>query len=161
LDDPAWIEIDHETDPAPMLGEMFDGQTQATWASWSKREPLSGAWEEFFGQRVAECFVVDAKVLDINARLRHTRAAARFKRVDRPVRVTFRHPAAHWTTAQPLVLKKSETRQIFIRLNLFTRVPRKVFGVVQPERTARFRIEMPRHNFANPSVQFFSIFSHR
>src|SRR6185436_3755305 len=37
LNDPAWIEIDEETDPATMLREMFDCQTQTTRTSWSKR----------------------------------------------------------------------------------------------------------------------------
>jgi hypothetical protein len=38
-------------------------------------------------------------------------------------------------------------------LNLFAWIPRKVFGVVQPEGTTSFRIEMPRDNFARRLIQ--------
>src|ERR1044072_4989251 len=99
---------------------MLDRKTQTTRTGWAKRKPVSAAWKKFFGQRVAECFVVDTKVVNINTRLRHARAAAGLKRVDRPAGVTFRHPATHWTTAQPLVLKEPKTRKVVVRLNLFT-----------------------------------------
>src|SRR6185369_14812854 len=99
---------------------MLDRQTQTTRTGWSKRKPVSAAREELFGQSVAERFVVDAEVVDINTRLRHARAAAGLKRVDRPIGVTFRHPATHWTTTQPFVLKKTETRKVGVSLNLFT-----------------------------------------
>src|SRR6185503_21316053 len=79
LDDPARIEIDHKTDPAAMLRQVLDCQTQSTRAGWSKREPVSAAREELFRESVAERFVVDAKVVNINTRLRHARAAAGFK----------------------------------------------------------------------------------
>src|SRR6185437_16177988 len=130
----------------------LDRQSQTTRTSWTKRQPVSAAREELFRQRVAERFVIDAKVVDIDTRLRHARAATRFKRVDRSVGVTFRHPATHWSTTQPLVLKKSETRQVVVSLNLFAWIPRQVFGVVEPERTAGFRIKMPGDNFTDPGV---------
>src|ERR1700752_3927710 len=34
--DPAWIEVHHEADAAAMLGQVFDRETQATRACWSK-----------------------------------------------------------------------------------------------------------------------------
>src|SRR6185369_17111286 len=156
----ARIEIDEETDPATMLRQMLDRQTQTTRTGWSKRKPVSAAREEFFGQRVAERFVVDTKVVNIDTRLRHARAAAGFKRVDRPIGVTFRHPTPHWTTTQPLVLKKSKTRQVVVGVNFFAWIPRQIFRVVQPEGTTGFRIEMPRDNFTDPGVEFFVIFNH-
>ncbi len=36
LDHPTRIEIDHETDPAAMLSQVLDRETQPTWTSWSK-----------------------------------------------------------------------------------------------------------------------------
>src|SRR5215213_267746 len=113
-----------------MLREMFDCQTQTTRRGWPKRQPVSATWKEFSGQCVTERFVVDAKVVDIDARLRHARAAACFKRVDRSLGVTLRHPTTHRTTAQPLILKKTETRQVVVSLNLLAWIPREVFGVV-------------------------------
>ena len=35
LDDPARIKINHETDSAAILRQMFDGEPQATWPGWS------------------------------------------------------------------------------------------------------------------------------
>src|SRR6185503_3482305 len=35
LDNPARIKIDHETDAAAMLSQVFDCETQTTWTSWS------------------------------------------------------------------------------------------------------------------------------
>src|SRR4029079_14262485 len=129
LNDPARIEVDHQTDPAATFREMLDRETQATWSSWTKRKPIGSFRKELFRQRVAKRFVVEAEVFDIYARLRHARAAAGFKRVNRTIRVTLRHPATHWTTAQPLVLEKTEARKVVVSLNFFKRIPGKIFGV--------------------------------
>src|ERR1051326_5018408 len=152
LDDPARIEIDHETDTATMLRQVLDRETQPTWTSWPERQPVRTFRKELFRQRVAKRFVVETEVFDIDTRLRHTRAAAGLERVDRSIRVTFRHPATHWATAQPLVLEKTETRKILVSLDLLAWIPREILREVEPERATGFRIEMPRNNFPNPRV---------
>src|SRR6478672_11247579 len=138
-----------------MLREMLDCQAQTTWPGWTKRQPIRTMREKLFRQRVAERLVIDAEVVDVDARLRHARAAAGFKCVNRTIGITLRHPTPHWPTTQPLVLKKTEAREVVVTLDLCARIPRQVTGEVEPERTTGFRVEMPLDNFAHPGIERF------
>src|SRR5262245_1952248 len=82
LDHPPRVEIHAETDAAAMLGEVLDGEPQPPWTARPHHDPIGTLGKRAVGQLFAESFVVNAEVVDVDARLRHTRAAARLKRVD-------------------------------------------------------------------------------
>src|SRR3954468_19060007 len=75
LNDPTRIEINHEADAAAVLRQVFHGQAERAGAGWTKRQPIRIAWKELLGKRIAESLVIDAKVIDADARLGHTGAA--------------------------------------------------------------------------------------
>ena len=116
LDHPARIEIDHEADAAAMLREMFDGEPQPARAARADHQPVSALRKLVVRQRLAEQLVVDAEVVDVDARLRHAGAAAGLERVDRLVLVGARHPAPHRAAAQPLVLERAELVEVLVAL---------------------------------------------
>ncbi len=94
LDHPARIEIDHEADAAAMLREMFDGQPQAARSARADHQPVGALRKLVVRQRLAVVLVVDAEVVDVDARLRHAGAAAGLERVDRLVLVGAAAPSA-------------------------------------------------------------------
>src|SRR6266568_1449000 len=110
LYDPTRIQIHHKANAAPILGQVFDSQTQTPRPGWPKRQPISARRKKLVGQVGAEGFVVEAKVLDVDSGLRHTSTPTRLESIDWPAGITFWHPATHRTSAQPLVLKEAETR---------------------------------------------------
>ena len=112
LDHPARVEVDHEADAAAVLREVLDGQAQPARAGGPERQPVGALREGVVGQRVAEHLVVDAEVVDVDARLGHAGAAAGLEDVDGPARVALRHPAAHRAAAQPLVLEGAELVEV-------------------------------------------------
>ena len=99
LNDPARIEINHETNTATILGQVFYGQAQTARTGWTQRQPVGAMRKKLFGQGIAERFIINAKIVDADPRLRHTSAAPSFERVDRPARISPRHPPAYITTA--------------------------------------------------------------
>src|SRR2546423_8316207 len=101
LNHPTRIEIDHKTNTATILSQVFYGQAQTTRTGWTQRQPIGGMRKKLFGQGSAERFVVDAKVVDTNPRLRHTSAASGFESVNGPACIRLRHPTAYITTAKP------------------------------------------------------------
>ena len=82
LDDPARVEVGHEADPAAMLGEMLDRQSEAAGTAGADHDPVGAAGECVVGQLVAEGFVVDAEVVDTDARFGDAGAAAGFEDAD-------------------------------------------------------------------------------
>ena len=71
-----------------MLREMLDREAQPARPARPDVQPVGSLREELVGQRVAEVLVVDAEVVDVDARLRHAGAAAGFEGVDRRGRQT-------------------------------------------------------------------------
>jgi hypothetical protein len=104
-------------------------------------------------QRGAEGFVVDAEIVDRDARLGHAGAAAGLEDVDGPAGVGFGHPAANGPAAQPLVLEEAEAVQVVVAADFGARIPVELGGEVQPEGAAGFGIEVPLDDFARPGVQ--------
>src|SRR5262245_57290075 len=111
LDDPPWIEIDHETDATANLRQMLDRQAQPPRTAGPDHEPVRAFRKRVVGQRLAEIRVVDAKVFVRDARLRNARAATRLEHVDWLVGVGLGYPAADGTAPQPLVFEGAELAQ--------------------------------------------------
>jgi hypothetical protein len=152
LDDPAWIEIHHEADAAAVLCQVLDGQPEAARTARADHQPVRSAREKLIRQRGAKGFVIGTEVVDTDARFGNAGRAARFECKDGLVGVGARHPAAHGTAAQPLVLKKAEAVEVVVPAYLAPGVPVEAFGIIQPKRAAGGGIEMPRDNFAHPCV---------
>ena len=155
-DDPARIKIDHEADAFAILGQMLNRQPQSPRTRGTERQPIGAARKELFRQGFTKGFVIQSEVLDVDPGFWNSRAATGFESVDGLAGKALRHPATHRATTQPFVLKWSQAREIIISLNFFTRVPAKSFGVVQPERTTRGRIEVPLNNLTDPGVEGFA-----
>ena len=64
LDDPARIEVDAEADAAAVLGQMLDGQPQASRPRGPKHQPIRPMREILLGQRVAEKRIVGPEIFD-------------------------------------------------------------------------------------------------
>ena len=152
-DHPARIQVHTERNPAPHLGQVFDGQAQPPRSGGAQHQPVGAAREALFAERLAEHGIVDAEVVHVDPRLGNARAAAGLEDVDRPVGVGPRDPAPHRPAPQPLVLKRRKPRQIVEAVNFPARVPSQLPGVVQPERRAGLGIEMPSHHGPDPLIQ--------
>ncbi len=153
LDHPARVQVHAETDSAAVLAEVLDGQSQAARAAGADRDPVGAFGKRVVWQRLAEVLVVDPEVVDVDARLGHTRAAAGFEDVHGLARVAFRHPLTHGASAQPFVFESAELVQVGVGVDILAGVPACPGGPVEPERTPGGRVEMPLNHFAHPGVQ--------
>src|ERR1044071_8119544 len=104
-------------------------------------------------KRFAERFIIQAKVINAYSRFGNACAAASLEDIDGAVCVSFRHPSANRASAQPLVLKESEAREVVIPLDLVARVPIEVLRIVEPERASRCRVKVPLNDFAHPRIE--------
>ena len=153
FDDPARIEIGHEADAAAELREVLDGQAEAARAAGAEHQPVGAGRKSIVGQGGAEGFVIDAEVVNGDAGLRHTGAAAGFENVDGAVGVGFGHPAAYGSAAQPLILEEAEAVEVVIAADFGAGIPIELGGIVEPEGAAGFGIEMPLDHLACPGVE--------
>ena len=153
LDHPARVEIETKTDAAANLRQMLHSEAQAPGAAGPDHDPIGAAREKLVGKSVRKLLVIDAEVLVVDPRFRHTRAAARFKCADRLAGVGLRHPASHRPASQPLILEKPKTIEIVIRLYLAARIEIERLGALEPERGAGLRIKVPLDDFTSPGVE--------
>jgi hypothetical protein len=153
LDDPARVQVHAETDAAAMLAQVLDRQPQAPRSRRSEHQPVSSPRKVLVGERAAEDFVVDPEVLDADARLRRACRAAGLEHEDRFARQRFGDPPLHRTAAQPVVLERREAPEIGEAVDLAARIPAQFRRVIEPERGARCRIEMPRDHLTYPCVE--------
>ncbi len=84
-DHPPRIEVHAESDAAPHLGQVLDGQPQPSRAGRAEHQPVGPAGEALVAERLAEHRVIDAKIVDVDAALGDARAPAGLEDVDRPV----------------------------------------------------------------------------
>ena len=116
-------------------------------------QPVGALGEELLGQRVAEGLVVDAEVVDVDARLRHAGRAAGLEDRDRPAP---RSPSAPSAARG----RRAATRPRRSRTCRGRRSPsrpgagRSPPASPSPARTAcRWGVEVPGHDLAHPGVE--------
>ena len=86
-------------------------------------------------------------------RFRNARAAAGFEHVNRLAGVRFRDPPADRPTAQPFVLEESEPGEVVVAVDVGQGIEVELPGALEPERTARRRIEMPFDDLAYVRIE--------
>src|SRR5688572_13434457 len=101
----------------------------------------------------AEDLVVDPEVLAVDACLRNTGRATGLEHEDRLSCDPLGHPPLHRTTAKPFVLEEIELLQVLEARDALPRIPIELLRVIEPERAAGCRIEMPRDDLAHPRVE--------
>src|SRR5262249_1409509 len=80
LDDPPGVQIHTEADAAPVLTQVLDREPEPSRPGWTKHQPICALWKKLFGQRLAEHFVVNAKVFKLEPALWNPGCAAGLKR---------------------------------------------------------------------------------
>ena len=153
LDHPARIEIDAKVDAAAMLGEMLDGEAKPTWSARPDLEPVASFRKVLIGQVATEDLVVDAEIVDVDARLRDARAAAGFESADWLVAVRARDPPTDRAPAQPFILERAELVEVLVGVNVAARIPLRLRRPFEPERTAGFGAEVPLYQLAHPDIE--------
>ena len=156
LDDPAWIEIDTETDAAAVLAQVLHCQSQAPRTGWAEHEPVGAFGEILVRQRLAEKLVVDAKIIRDHAAFRNARRTTGLENIDRLVLERLRHPAANGAAAQPFVLEQAEKLQVGEPVNVLERVEGERLRSLQPERGSGVRVKMPANDITHVSVEPFA-----
>ncbi len=118
-------------------------------------QPVGALRESVVGQRVAEQLVVDAEVVDVDARLRHAGAAAGLERVDRPVlRRPFGTQRRTGAAAQPLVLERAELVEVVVAPGSPCADPSRPCSAQSSQNgAAGRRVEVPVHQLADPRVE--------
>src|SRR5690606_5057527 len=66
------------------------------------------------------------------------------------------HPAADWSSAEPLVFKRLELFQIFKRTDVFQWVELELRLLFQPERTSRRLVKVPSHCLDGMAIERFA-----
>tara|TARA_B110000014_G_scaffold257782_1_gene242881 strand:- start:330 stop:914 length:585 start_codon:yes stop_codon:yes gene_type:complete len=153
LDDPPRVHVEAEGDASSVLGKVLYGQAEPPWACGPKGDPIRTGRETLIRERLAEKFVIDPEIFTGNSALGKARAPACLEDVDGLSSKALRNPPLDRTAAQPFVLKRIESRQVSEAPNLFTGIPWKIFGVIEPEGGARLGAEVPIDNLANPGVK--------
>ena len=153
LVDPARIEIDVEARAATVLRQVLDRQAQAARPGRSEHQPVGAARKRLVGEPVAEDLVVGLKVADIDPALRHAGRASGLEDVERLAFEPLRHPAADRPAAQPFIPEVTEFFQIVVTADRLARIEVESRSVVEPERRAAGRIEVPAHGLAHVRVE--------
>ena len=153
LDHPSGIQIDTETDPATVLGQMLDRKAQPSRAGRSEHQPVRAFREVLIGQGLAEQLVVDPEVLARHPRLGDARRAARLEHKNRLPGKAFGNPAPDGTAAQPFVLELTEAPQVDKAGDLPPGIPPRLPGELQPEGTAGLGVEVPLDDLSDPRVE--------
>src|SRR4029079_9133658 len=128
---------------------MLDGDPQPAGTAWSEHQPVAVLRKPVLRQRLAEQFVVDPKIVDIDSGFRQDRRPAGLEYEDWLVGVRLRNPAANRTAAKPLVLKQAELVEIAEPAHLFQWVERELLRALEPEKTSGRRVEVPLDDLAH------------
>src|SRR5262249_48780090 len=112
-----------EADAAPVLTQVLDREPEPSRPGWTKHQPICALWKKLFGQRLAEHFVVNAKVFKLEPALWNPGCAAGLKREHGFARQSLWEPPTNGTAAQPFVLKRRKSSKVIERLDLASRVP--------------------------------------
>src|ERR1700682_3329684 len=95
------------------------------------------------GQRLAENLVVDPKILEADARLRRAGRSAGLEHEHRFSGEALGNPSLDGAAGQPFILQFGESLKVVDPPDLAPRIPAELRRVLEPERTARRRIEVP------------------
>jgi len=153
FDDPPWIHVEAEGDASSMLGKVLYGQAEAPRACGPKRDPIRAGREALIRECLAEQFVIDPEIFTGNPALGEARTPACLEDIDRFSSKALRNPSLNRPAPQPFVFKRIESRQVREAPNLFTGIPGKIIGVIEPEGGARLGAEVPIDNLADPGVK--------
>ena len=151
LDDPAWIEIDAETDPAAILRQVLDRQAQPPRSGRTEHQPVGAFREVLVGQRRAEQLVVGAEIVAGDARLRRAGRAAGLEDEHRLAGQASRDPALHRSAAQPLVLERPQTFQVAEPLDLGPADPTRASSRSRARTGSRWRGRNARRPLRGPA----------
>src|SRR5262249_29474328 len=153
LDHPARIKVDAKANAAAILAKVFDSKTQPARPRWSKHQPVSTPRKIFIRQRVAEHFIVDAKVFDLEPALGDAGRPSGFEGENWLALESLRQPASDGAAAQPLIFERRKLSKVAKRVDLFSRIPTELRCEVEPERTSGLGVEMPGDDLAHVSVE--------
>src|SRR5262249_37281213 len=148
-------EVHTEANPPAVLTQMLDGQPQPARTRRSEHEPVGALRKKLFGERLAEHFIVGAKVFDLEAALRHAGRAAGLEGEDRLALQSLRQPAPDRPAAQPFIFKRRELPEVLEGGDLPSRLPTLPGGEIQPEGAARRGVEMPLHDLAHMGIELY------
>ncbi len=147
------VQIDEVAGTAAVVGQMLNGEAEATRAGGADHDPRVAGREVLVGELVAEFFVIDAEVVPADALLRHAGGATGFEDVKGLACEGLRHPDLGLEVAQPFVLEVREVGDdVVVAVDLAAGI--EVFlRPIQPERAAGFRREVPVDDFADLVVE--------
>src|SRR5262249_57178281 len=125
-----------KTNTAAVLTQVLDRQPQPARPRRPEHQPVGAQRKILFGESLAEHFVVNAKVFDLQAALRNAGRPAGFEGEERLALQPLRQPAPNRPPAQPFVLERRELPEIFEAGDLRSRIPSEFGREIQPERAA-------------------------
>ena len=136
-----------------MLRQVLDGEAQPARTGRAEHQPVGALRETLVRQRLAEHLVVDAEVVDVDARLRHAGGAAGLEDVDRLVGVGPAAPSG--ARARRAATRPGRRRTCRDPRSSSPRRagPSRPGGAFQPEGRPGLGGEMPPHHLAHPSIQ--------
>lgn len=155
---PAGVEIHKVARTSTVVGKVLNGQPQPPRTRRPHHEPFAATRKVAVVKVVPEFLVVDLVVVPANPLLGHSRGAARFKDIERPVAEPSRHKALVLLVPQPFVLEMRKLVDVGKGPHLRARIPAGLLRPVEPERTARLRTEMPGNDGAEVFVEAGSSF---
>ena len=130
--------------PPRYWAQVLDRQPQPPRAGRAEHQPVRALREELVRQRVAEHLVVDPEVVDDDAALGNAGGAAGLEDVDRLVRAAPSAPSgapARRAAIRPR--RRPNFLQVVEALDVLERVELERLGLLQPERRAGLRAEVP------------------
>src|SRR5215813_13381890 len=132
---------------------MLDREPQPARPRWPEHQPVGAPRKVLVGERLAEHFVVDAEVVDLEAAFWHAGRSASFEGEDRLAPESLRQPASNRPAPQPFVFERRKFPEIIERTDLAPRIPTELQSKLQPEGASGLGVEMPLDDLAHVRIE--------